>query len=57
MKAKKIKAFVCEQCGELHEDYDSAISCCSAPEEVDAFQCGECDSIYETREEAKECCR
>lgn len=57
MKTKKIRAFKCPDCGELHEEYDDAVLCCAIAEEVEAFKCGECDSIYSDREEAKDCCK
>ena len=57
MGAKKIKAYECPDCGDLHETEEEAQNCCNMIEEVSAWKCTECDEIHSDKEDAKECCK
>ena len=56
-KTKKITAYECPECGELHEHQYDAEECCPRDvNEMKAYQCIECGYIYEDKEDAEECC-
>jgi hypothetical protein len=57
MKAKKVVAYECPECGSLYEEENDARDCCYSIEPLDAWECGECFSLYTDKDEAKECCK
>ena len=56
MKIKKIKAYQCNSCEELHRDEQGALECCPGIEEVDGYECPECTEMFDNEDDAKECC-
>lgn len=44
----------CDECGEVHEDWDSALECCP-PSVSRVFVCPTCDKVYEMESMVHEC--
>lgn len=54
-RARRITAYQCRGCFQLHGDEDEAASCCE-PDEVDGWECQLCGRIRRHEEDAVACC-
>lgn len=49
------EVFVCESCGETHDDEDSAHECCPV-RVLPRFRCGACRAVHRNKAKAEGCC-
>ena len=53
----KTLIYMCTNCGNVHDNLESATDCCPSVQVIDGFICSKCDSVYINKEEVDECCK
>lgn len=56
MEITSVTAYECRHCGMIHEEFDTAASCCG-PYTVDAYKCPVCGWLHEEEKVARTCCK
>jgi hypothetical protein len=49
------EVWICDECGEAHNDEDDAADCCR-PSVWQKWKCGKCDGIHNNEPDAVTCC-